>query len=407
MQIIIFAYIFLCEREFMKVIVIGGGASGLVAAIAAAKNGADVTLLEKNKRVGEKLLLTGNGRCNISNENMETKYFYGNTTFTRNVLKKFTFEDCQKFFLEAGVFTETEKEYLYPSSKQSSSVVNALRDYATHLKVKIKNNNEVRDIRHVHNGFVVNVGIDLEADAVIVATGGLSYPRTGCTGDGFDFAKDAGHTVSDLQPALVALETDDIITKASGVRVNCEIKAEHNKTKKKEIGQLQITDYGISGICVFNISRICDVGANITIDFAPERTKTDLKDDFKTIVGTNSRITAKALLNGLLPDKLSDVILEKCGIEKSLPAKELNFADLAEQIINYQLHVTKRRGFEYAQTTQGGISPDEINPRTMESKKLPKLYFCGELIDIDGICGGYNLHFAFATGKIAGENASK
>ena len=372
----------------MKVIIIGGGASGLFAAITAREEGYDVTLLEKNKKIGEKLLLTGNGRANVSNESLSVEHFYGDKEFVNSVLCQFDLEDLKKHFLEMGLIITSNNGYYYPNSFQAQSLVNVLRNYASKIGVKIKTDNEVKAITKDEK-FGVDCGYVYQADKVIIATGGCSYSSTGSTGDGYEWAKSLGHTIVEPTPALVPINCKTALTKASGVRANVAI-TYNNYT---ENGQLQITNYGLSGIPIFNISRRVKSGDELVIDFAPDYSFDDLYIYFSEL--DKNGMNKIDILCSLLNTKLAAVIIDEYG--------DKNLKDLVYIIKNYKVSIKSKLDFDRAQVTAGGVLTSEVDSSTMQSKLIPGLYFAGEVLDIDGMCGGYNLHFAWATGHIAGQ----
>lgn len=393
----------------MKTIIIGAGAAGLTAAITAAKNGSDVTVLEHENKAGKKILVTGNGKCNLTNKNMNYKKFYGNTEFINDVLKSFDENDTISFFKDMGLLTKDKRGYIYPMSEQASTVLNILRDTAVNLGVKIKTNNSVEKISCSTTGFDIHMGIVMHCDNLIVATGGMAAPKTGSTGSGYKLAESMGHHILKPRPALTALVCENnSLNKASGVRVSAKISVLDNETIiGSDIGELQITDYGISGIPVFNISRLTDAGTVITIDFMPDIEKDEIEKVIRDLFEKRGTMPILSVMNGFLNDKLSIAILNSINLDKTLKVCMLTTEQiklLVDSIKNYKVMVKSRRGFEYAQVTQGGIDTDEIDSKTMESKIVKNLYFAGEIIDIDGICGGYNLQFAWATGTMAGGN---
>lgn len=389
--------------SFMKTIIIGAGASGLTAAITAARKKSEVTVIEHEKQIGKKILVTGNGRCNLSNENLSGSMYYGDDDFIDCVLEQISYEDIIDFFGSLGMFTCSKNGYVYPMSLQASTVLNFLRETAISLGVKIKTNNQTASIRRENNKFFVNIGVELECDKLIIATGGCSFPQTGSDGSGFELAKKFGHSIVETKPALTALICkDDILKKASGVRINALIKAKD----KEERGELQLTDYGISGIPVFNISRLVDEGDKVIIDFIPDIQRDKLIDMISHLLSQKENATVDLAFNGIFNEKLISVITNKAKIHNKIcnTIKDKDIENIIDFIKNYEVTVQKRRGFDFAQVTAGGISTDEIDPNTMESKIIKNLYFAGEIIDVDGICGGYNLHFAWSTGIIAGRN---
>lgn len=393
----------------MKVIIIGAGAAGLTAAINAAKTGAKVTVLEHENKPGKKILVTGNGKCNITNTNLNSEKYYGDKEFVSKILDTFGAQHTIEFFNEMGVVTKDKNGYIYPASEQASTVLNTLRDKALSLGVSIKTNNMVDKIEKTKDGFDVHIGIVLHCDKLIITTGGMSFPKTGSTGDGYKWAKDFGHNIIEPKPALTALACENnSLLKASGVRCHAKVSAINNGVVAAEdIGELQLADYGISGIPVFNISRMADIETEIVIDFMPEIDFDDAENMIKDIFTKRSFMYASVALNGILNEKLSLSILESVNINKSQKAKDISveqIKELVKKLKEYKVIVKSRRGFDYAQVTQGGIDTNEINSDTMESKLVKGLYFAGEIIDVDGICGGYNLQFAWSTGSIAGRN---
>ena len=393
----------------MKVIIIGAGAAGLTAAIKAATNGAEVTVLEHENKPGKKIMITGNGKCNITNTNLSGEKYYGNGEFIRKVLSQFDAEDTIKFFHDMGVITKNKNGYIYPQSGQASTVLNTLRDTAIHLGVSIKTNNQIEKIEKKNTGFDVHIGIVMHCDKLIIATGGMSYPKTGSRGDGYKLAKNFGHTIIEPKPALTALICDkNSLLKASGVRVQAKVSVKDNgKIVATDIGEVQIADYGISGIPIFNISHMTKTGSEIIIDFMSESDDIHTKNMITDSLRRRYFMSVSQALNGIFHEKLVNALLDDLEINKSQKAASISDFQidcLVKKIKNYTLCVKSRRGFDFAQITQGGIDTNEINGETMESKLVNNLYFAGEILDVDGICGGYNLQFAWATGAIAGGN---
>ena len=380
----------------MKVIVIGGGASGLIAAITAKECGHNVTILEKNKKLLEKVSITGNGRANLSNANINPDNYTGDRDLVKNVLSKYSVDFIKDYFLKLGLITTTINDCIYPYSQQATSLVDVLRNKATKVGVVIKTDNEVRSVSKVQNQFVVDTGYDYKCDKLIIATGGRSYESTGSTGDGYVFAKALGHNIVHTEPGLVPLVVDDVITKAAGVRVNCSI----SYNNKSEVGQLQITNYGISGIIVFNISNIIKDGESVSIDFVPEYSTEDVEKYLSELSSNN--VTALNCLDAFFNKKLSNVFLNKCNIKADVVMDENQIREISNTIKNYQLSVERKLGYYKAQITVGGVDASEINHDTLQSNLVEGLYFAGEVLNVNGICGGFNLHFAWASGHRAG-----
>ena len=392
----------------MNVIVIGGGASGLVAAITAKEKGDEVTLLEKENKVGRKLQMTGNGHCNMAHTDIVAEDYYNDSdpqsSFVNDVLDAFSFKRFTNFFKKIGVITKNEDGYIYPSSMQASTVVNALRNYAEQIGVKIKTNNEVKGIEFKDNTYFVDCGYVYECEKLIVASGGLSYTNIDSPKNVLASLEKLGLEVSELEPALTALVSESNITKASGVRVNAKIKLfDGEDLDISEYGQVQITDYGISGIPVFNISRFAKVGDEVHIDFVNDTDKEDLINDLNVLLSTNA-LGIYNLLCGLLNDKLAALIVEELGVEKEADVTPEILEQAVDLIKDYEVFISGKRDFDFAQVTKGGVSTKCIDSKTMQVIGHDNLYLCGELIDIDSKCGGYNLYFAWATGYIAGNN---
>lgn len=393
----------------MKTIIIGGGASGLVAAITAARNGANVTILEKENKPGKKILVTGNGKCNITNTNMDETKYYGDRSFVKAVLNRFGYKETITFFESCGIFTKNKNGYIYPAGEQAATVLNRLREIAINLGVKIKTNNTVEEIHITENGFEILSGIRLYCDKLILATGGCAASNTGSDGSGYVLAKSLGHRIATPKPALTGVICEKSpLNKASGVRVMAKVSLNNNKSiLGNDFGELQITDYGISGIPVFNISRLAENGMKAYIDFQPDIDLCDVNNKISFLFKNCSAMSVLITLTGLFHEKLSMALLEQSDINKNQKCSEISSAqinNLCNVIKKFPLTVKTVRGFENAQVTKGGVDVKEIDCKTMESKIVKNLYFAGEIMDIDGICGGYNLQFAWATGAIAGGN---
>ena len=392
----------------MNVIVIGAGASGLVAAIRAAENGNEVTLLEKENKVGRKLLMTGNGHCNMAHTNIVPEDYYNDSdsssSFVGDILEQFSLKRFTNFFKKIGVITKNEDGYIYPSSMQATTVVNALRNYAETVGVKIKTNNEVKMIEYKEGKYFVDCGYVYECEKLIVASGGLSYTNITSPKNVLASLERLNMEVSDLEPALTALISESNITKASGVRVNAKIKLfDEDNLITSEYGQVQITDYGISGIPVFNISRFAKAGNVVHIDFVNDIDKEDLINDLNILLSTNA-LGIYNLLCSLLNDKLAMLIVDELDVDKDDDVTLDLLENAIDLIKDYEIDITGKRDFDFAQVTKGGVSTKCIDSKTMKVKEHDNLYLCGELIDVDSKCGGYNLYFAWATGYIAGSN---
>lgn len=395
-----------------KVVVIGGGASGLASAIYAAKSGNEVILLERNSSVGKKILITGNGRCNYFNTDQDLKHYHSsNVDILSEIITDSNINLVLDFFDSIGIVPKIRNGYYYPNSNQAVSVKETLLFECELLGVKIINDVFVSSIKKVLNKFIINGNI--EADKVILATGSMAAPKTGSDGNGYALASALGHTVIKPLPALVQLVSDGKFLKEwSGIR--CDVKAslcEDGKVVLEETGEIQLTDYGASGICVFNLSGRCARGLDenkneeVIINFLP-----DVLDFMSFMEMRNKKVRGRnisRLFDGLLNYKLVNVLLDMANISKDKMYDDLSDLEkekLNEVVCRFKLKVKGTKTFDNAQVCSGGVPLCEINPLTMESKRCENLYLTGELLDVDGDCGGYNLTFAFVSGIIAGKD---
>ncbi len=391
----------------MKVVIIGAGAAGLMAAVTAAKCGHKVTVIEHENKPGKKINITGNGKCNITNSVLTPDKYYGNKDFINNVIDRFNYKDTLQFFENMGVYCYEKNGFYYPLSNQAVTVTNALYNEALSLGVTIKTNNNVKSVTKKANGFVLDIGIDLFCDKLIIATGGMAAPKTGSDGSGYELAKALGHTIVKPCPALTALVCDEKLKKASGVRVKARVQIKNNNIS--DLGELQITDYGISGIPVFNISRSVNEKEKVILDFAPDYTYDEAKTLLEKILKRRDKMPALTALNGLFNEKLAAVFLKEIKVQSNVKCTDITdkITMLCDIIKTFEVTVKRKKGFDFSQVTSGGVNTSEINKDTMESLICSNLYFAGEIIDVDGRCGGYNLQFAWSSGYIAGESISK
>lgn len=404
------------------IIVVGGGAAGLMAAGFAGRNGADVTLFEKMPRVGRKLLITGKGRCNVANS-CDVQTFMENvpvnSRFLYSALNNFTPEDILNFFEEEGLKIKVERgNRAYPASDKAKDVVDTMRNFATDNGCKIINEKVVDLI--IEDNVVTGVKTTentYSADAVIVATGGASYPLTGSTGDGYKFAKKAGHTIIDIKPSLVPLESENKDCKdmqgLSLRNVGLKIKDINNKVIYEDFGEMLFTHFGVSGPMVLSASchlknyKDSKYVAHIDLKPALSEEQLDLRiqKDFKENIN-------KAVSNSfskLLPRKLIPVILKRWDVPFETKCNSITKEqrkNLVNILKDFTVEISKPRPIQEAIITSGGVKVSEINPKTMESKIINNLYFAGEVIDVDAYTGGFNLIIAWATGKLSGENAA-
>ena len=413
----------------MNVIIIGGGPAGILSAIKSAKEGNKVTIFEKNDKCGKKLLITGKGRCNITSS-IEIEDFIknipGNGKFLYSAFQNFSNQDIIKMLENEGVKTKVERgNRVFPVSDKSIDVLNALLNILKKLNVKIVYNTEITDILVNENkvtGVITNTKEKIKADKVILATGGRSYPATGSTGDGYKMAKKLGHTVTEIRPSLVPLtiHEEKMCQKLQGLSLrNVKITIRHNKKIiYEDFGEMIFTHFGVSGPIILSASTILLRYKNIKellknkeiellIDFKPalNKEKLDLRirrdfEEFKNKQFKNS-------LNQLLPQKLIPVIIEKSEIDEDKKVNEITKEErqkLVNLLKEFKLTIKDFKEIEYAIVTAGGINIKEINPKTMESKIIKGLYFAGEIIDVDGYTGGFNLQIAYSTGYTAGMN---
>jgi len=407
-----------------NVIIIGGGAAGMAAGIAAAKQGHRVRIYEKNEKAGKKIYITGKGRCNLTNACDTEELFAAvvhNPKFLYSSFYAFTNYDIMGLMEENGCPVKTERgNRVFPVSDKSSDVIRALTGCLKKLGVEICLREEVEHVES-SDGRVRGIRLKkghrfVEADAVIVATGGLSYPTTGSTGDGYRFAKDMGHTVTELSPALVPFETKELETVRSlqGLSLrNISVRIEDGgKVLYEEFGEMLFTHFGVSGPVLLSASsyvagKLKKGPLTLSIDLKPALTKEQLDARILRDFDGIKNKQFKNALGQLLPAKLIPVIMEKSGI---LPERQVNEITrqerrrLVEAIKNFQLTLTKLRDYNEAIITQGGVQVKEINASTMESKKVQGLYFAGEVLDLDAVTGGFNLQIAWSTGYLAGSS---
>lgn len=394
------------------VAIIGAGASGLVAAIVAARNGTDVTIFEKNNKIGKKILATGNGRCNVTNNSIKTSNYHGlNPKFVNVAIDRFNTLTCKKFFDEIGVpLNEGQNGRLYPKSLQSSSIVNLLAYECQRLGVKILLNQEIKNIQKEAEKFALHVeDKTVYASFVLVATGGMAMPTLGASESGYTFAKNFGHTITKTFASLVQLVCKEDFKSISGVKMQGDITAFDGKEIACEAnGDILFTNYGISGSAVLDVSRVANKllqnadEVNVSLDLMSEYSKEQLKNILTKRAKNSNGKDMPLWLDGFINSKLAAYLSRELKIKN---ADELNTKEimrLTYLLKNFRVKVVDSKGFKSAEVTAGGIKTDEINPNTMESKLQNGLFFSGEVLDIDGDCGGYNLHWAWASGYSVG-----
>ncbi|QSZ26404.1 NAD(P)/FAD-dependent oxidoreductase [Aceticella autotrophica] len=403
-----------------KVFVVGGGAAGLMAALSSAMSGNDVTIFEKNDRLGRKLLITGKGRCNLTNIATDNDFMDnipGNSKFIFSAFNKFSNLDLINFLNNNGLRTKVERGgRVFPESDKALDVLNFFIKMLGRYNVKINYNSEVKDIITKENkisGILIHNELKY-CDSVILATGGLSYPVTGSTGDGYDFAKKLGHTIIDLKPSLVPLVTYENTKELMGLslkNINAGIYYK-NKLIKEEFGELLFTHFGLSGPIILTLSRYIKdyVGKEllIKIDLKPALSNDKLDNRLLRDFEKYSKRVLKNSLDDLLPQTLIPYIIKISEIDPEKKTSKITKEERKKLIQHLKRLTFKIKGtlpIEEAIITSGGIFTKEINPSTMESKIIKGLFFAGEIIDVDGLTGGFNLQIAFSTGYVAGLNS--
>ena len=401
-----------------KIVVIGGGASGLMAAYAAAASGNQVLLLEKNEKLGKKIYITGKGRCNLTNDCPPEDFLahvVRGSKFLTGAAYRFTSADTMDFFERNGLTLKVERgNRVFPASDHASDVTKALERACREAGAEIRLNTRVRQIE-VREGAVCAVWSEERhaCDVVIVATGGLSYPSTGSTGDGYRFAEQAGHTLIQTVPSLVGLELSEQVSQAQGVSLkNAVLTARRqNKVLFSQQGELLFTHYGISGPLVLTLSaqinRLPLNEVSLSLDFKPALDEKMLDDRLLRDFSERRNEQMKHVMRGLLPAGLSAIVLGFAHVSAEKQANSVTREErrrILEGLKALPLKPVRLRGFEEAVITSGGVDCREIDPKTMQSRKTAGLYFCGEMLDCDALTGGYNLQIAFSTGYLAGSS---
>lgn len=401
----------------MTVLVLGGGASGMAAAIAAAEGGAEVIVLERQARLGRKLLSTGNGRCNLSNLHAAPEHYHGaEPDFCRPALERFPVPDTLEFFQSLGLLTVTEPSgRIYPYSDQANSVLDVLRFALERPEIRVVTGCEVKKIWPRRDGYLLKTAQgDFTGGKLIIAAGGAAGAKLGGTDMGCRLLESLGHRCTGLRPALVQLAVEGGATRAlKGVRAQAAVEVlDGAALLAKSEGEVQFTENGISGPAVFEISRAASVngpGLTIRLDLAPRLEDGQLTALLAARCKRFPNLTAGDLLTGMLHNRLGRVLTKAAGITPTAPLSTLDSGALArimETIKCYTLVFAAPQGFDSAQVTAGGIATRDFDPETLESRLHPGLYACGEVLDIDGDCGGFNLQWAWSSGRLAGTSAA-
>ena len=401
----------------MRIGIIGGGASGMAAALAAAENtGNHVILMERQARLGKKLSATGNGRCNLTNLHaMDGGYHGEDPGFIRPALEIYSVEETLRWFEDLGLYTVSEVSgKVYPYSDQASSVVDVLRFALNRSNISVASGYEVERIRKNEQGFLITSRNEsLYVDRLIIACGGLAGTKLGGSMFGYRFLRGFGHHCTKLRPALVQIKTDwPGVSALKGVRANCHVSIlKDGKTYAESLGEMQFTEIGFSGPVMYEVSRdVCQEKAQwiCRMDFLPDLDLETLKAELSR--RREKKWNAGDLFTGILHNRLGKVLIKNAGITESQPASSLTDAEIhnaAWTAKHFEAALTEPLGMDAAQVTAGGILTQEFDSQTMESKLIPGLYACGEVLDIDGDCGGYNLQWAWSSGRLAGTHAGK
>lgn len=401
------------------VAVIGGGAAGMMAAITAAREGVKVTILEHKDRIGKKILSTGNGRCNFTNT-FQTPACYrsDNRDFAWNIIQKFNVEKTISFFKELGIYPKDRNGYLYPYSDQAAAILEVLQIEIAKLDICVMTEINVLDIQPVKRGIRVTTDKKtITVDSVILACGSKAAPVTGSDGSGYQLAKLLGHRIVPVLPSLVQLRCVEKFYKSiSGVRVQgtVEIYAD-DISLASDTGEIQLTNYGISGIPVFQVSRYAakaiyqKQSVTAVLNFMPDMNKDEFLSFLQERITLCPHKTLDEFFIGIFPKKLCELWIRLSRLPKEMRVSDLSGEQLEKLVLLIQhlrTHITETNAFEQAQICCGGVDTTEINPDTLESNYVPGIYFAGELLDVDGICGGYNLQWAWSSGFVAGKEAA-
>lgn len=398
-----------------KIVIVGAGASGIVCSIFARRNNNEIIVLEKEDKPLKKVLRTGNGKCNYYNHDMSLDNYHSTSSLLKDYIKEEDIKKIIPFFKSIGIIPKVEDGYYYPSSKQATSVFSALLKEANNLGVVIKTNEEVLDIKKEKDRFIVTTNSSkIICDKVVLSTG--SYASVKESTNGYNLAKSFNHNIIKVLPALVSLISEGSFLKEwSGARSDVVMKLyEEGKFIKEQKGQAQFTDYGISGICTFNLSSLVARGLEqnkkeyLVIDFLPDIEIKSISDMIDYLEKRNKMLKNRnvfELLEGIMNSRIIKAILKRTNININYSfnnlSKEQKY-ELAKNIKWFHLDIIKTSSFNKAQVCSGGVSLNDINPNDFSSNKIDNLYIIGEMLDVDGICGGYNLSFAFLSGMKCG-----
>ena len=405
----------------MKIAIIGGGAAGIMAAITAKRlnKNLQIDLFDANKSIGKKILASGNGRCNITNTNITSKNYIGeNPDFTTFALKEFDFKAFEKFCKSVGLLLDVkESGKVYPLSNEAKSVTNLLQLCLEDLGVNIFSEHFVKDIEKIDDKFAIKTD-EFEYkdyDKVLISNGLGAAPQLNASESGLDFASKFGHSYNPTYPSLVGLQTDAIYnSKLQGVKKECNVSLFVNGNLEQEIfGDVLFTSYGVSGFAILDVSQLAALNLSsyqdvkIAINFFPKINKNDLADQIQSLFKTAPNQKAVDILTGMVSNKIAPVLLDICKISLNTKASEINAKQIkaiAYQLNQWKLKVIDTQGFGHAEASGGGVRTVEIDNKTYESKLCKGLFFAGEVLDIVGNRGGFNLHFAWASGYLVGKS---
>ncbi len=396
----------------MNVCVIGGGAAGMLAALTAAENGHRVLLLERQSRVGRKLLATGNGRCNLSNYHVSPAHYHGGAGFCDFALSQFDVSETLQYFASLGLLTVSEASgRIYPMSNMAGSVLDVLRYALERPEIDLQTGQTVTAVRKIPEGFSVKTETDtFSARRLILAAGGAAGSKVGGGMDGYRLAKSLGHHRTALYPSLVQLKTDPTYPRAlKGVKAQCGISiCRGSQVLARNSGEVLFTEYGVSGPAIFDLSRSVSAGGSdltCLLNFFPDWEEAEVLHWLSQRQAAMAAHEASTLLTGSCHTRLGQMICKSAGFtnQRAAGLTRDDLRRIARQATHFALPITGTCGFDQAQVTAGGLDTSEFDPRTLQSRLVPGLYACGELLDIDGDCGGYNLQWAWSSGRLAGK----
>lgn len=408
----------------MKIAIVGGGAAGVIAAIIAKRlnKNLEIDLFEANNQIGKKILASGNGRCNISNTEISSSNFIGeNPSFVSYALKQFTFNDFEKFCKSIGLLLDIKENCkVYPLSNEAKSVTNLIYLNLINLSINLYFNTTINSIKKIDDSFELSTSNDKIGfyNKVLISTGLGAAPQLNANEIGLDFAASFGHSINKTYPSLVGLNCQETYNgKLQGVKKEVKVSLHVNNSFIQEIqGDLLFTKYGVSGFSILDISQLASYNLSlgndveIRVNFFPNINRNELTNQLQNLFKSSLNLKVVDLLTGIISNKIAPVLLDICKIDLNTLASNINTKEIkaiAYQLNSWRLKIIDTQGFPHAEASGGGIKTDEINDKTYESKLIKNLYFAGEILDIVGNRGGFNLHFAWASGYLVGLNLAK